>query len=1582
MKRHSIASFKVRNPPSGRPERKSISTEGVRDKPQEEHGIALNRIDVSFDNQKDAKSKKNVEKQKVQANDIEIDLFLQNILTTNGYILTHKQKDDLPSPLKHYELALVFPYSNDRFDISQNKSQFSMNILNVEGKESKSSNPEYLRRKFEQLMLGINDPKSQSTEELLRDEEEKLAKDPAHDRTVYKDLLHTLNKRFKRDETASFFKSKACMEVSPFFDGSSTTKHYKDLTREDMKDLLQNKLRLRLLCAYRFLKLLHQVKAKRKSENVDADKPLEKSITSEYQQQIEKTRKHIATVFSKHAPDYNLLSPSLVKELVACCRNKFRLKDKVGNGQEQHALYLESLWNSGKEQYKYFLVSQLKKIKDAYAQDERTQQSSKLAVSKRLKREETFEDDIYTVLRKSLDHNLSVLFLLLAVGFTLILVFLEFAYDVEREAQWIPAANLICSVLFTIEVAIRMVAMGIWNKNYKIACSEIIKCFELPEERNESNEHPGYFQDMFCWTDFLVTILDWISFVVTRVLIKDSSTQNAASLIVAFRFVRILRILRMAGGIKKAKQLASIAKKLPFVKDIEYKAMEMFGQEYVSFVTQSKRMQTNHVLGEEGEDKAIKSLKQVREFNLCVAYTVATRLYKVCGLNVRVKLLPSDNFIKSNGEINAKSARIVVFVGANTSRLKTLAGSLNYRIQTMNRPLISSANYNTKKTLSERFPHIDLRLDNDLTTSPIIDTHLWKKRSHIELFNILSAWGHRVGEHDDVCVGENETYFAPYIPYDPDGPLQPVFRHHWNDNCYTNDPRDRKTFGSSDRITMIVQEMKRHLNLEYIMGKILVDYLILGDKWVHKFSNQTKLQKIAENLGQRTRAMSNITENAVNRFSSKESRSAKMKRQKSSDDLEDGKVDNDYTYIERQLHNVHDHNIVLLFQYLSKKEYLTASNDTPEFQKSNVNMKRVALRKWFISEPDSAKKNAAFDHLALLMSKEKLGNWAKHSTLQDIALDVLVACIPSNWLMSSNLLCLQQLDLSRLQMPALELKWYFGTDVTYYFLWLAKYIHRVQFPALTGFIVFILHLATDAGRANEVSNRANVVCAGSSTVDVSPLLNRSSVNSTLLQFSATPADLSNEYAVSTSIFFTSTLIYCAVLYLWSIDFASTWEAYEKRIALLFGYTESGHKDDKSDPNYNFQGVTTRNVVTDDLEKDYEDKLIWKCNLWFSRTTMFMLLVVVLASVVALIIFKIFMAKVSPTYGAGIVGLLQGIVIVILDYLWKGVAKYLTEIENHRYIEDYQKSIIRKTFLFSFINSYISIAYIAFFKAIVDPCSCIPKLDCVGEAHTQLITIFISRLVVQNSIEHVHKLAACFNTCCCVKSEEHVHTAEEEVDQNTGEGRQETLCVAMHSSNSIRLDLDRQTMSELSRAPYEFKEHFDNFNEIVINHGYWLLFGAIFPIGSLATLILNTVELRLDAYSMWTDFRRPDPMPEDQILVWKELLNLVSFIAIISNCVLVIYTADTETLRNVESTVKLVFLLGVCTTLGTIFVSSRLTYVSTDLRHALNLLKRFQHFGNKIQGKLFVDENSETFGTQVRETEAETLRRRKRRASLT
>ena len=128
-------------------------------------------------------------------------------------------------------------------------------------------------------MLGISDPKAKLSERELQDEEEKIAKNPLHDRKNYNAILQKIKKRLKRNETESFFKSKACMAVSPFYDMvDPNIVRRKELSYPEMKQLLQSKLRLRLLCAYRFLKLLRNIRVKRKRNKVPNDMTLMETL--------------------------------------------------------------------------------------------------------------------------------------------------------------------------------------------------------------------------------------------------------------------------------------------------------------------------------------------------------------------------------------------------------------------------------------------------------------------------------------------------------------------------------------------------------------------------------------------------------------------------------------------------------------------------------------------------------------------------------------------------------------------------------------------------------------------------------------------------------------------------------------------------------------------------------------------------------------------------------------------------------------------------------------------------------------------------------------------------------------------------------------------------------------------------------------------------------------------------------------------------------------------------------------------------------------------------------------------------------
>ena len=80
----------------------------------------------------------------------------------------------------------------------------------------------------------------------------------------------------------------------------------------------------------------------------------------------------------------------------------------------------------------------------------------------------------------------------------------------------------------------------------------------------------------------------------------------------------------------------------------------------------------------------------------------------------------------------------------------------------------------------------------------------------------------------------------------------------------------------------------------------------------------------------------------------------------------------------------------------------------------------------------------------------------------------------------------------------------------------------------------------------------------------------------------------------------------------------------------------------------------------------------------------------------------------------------------MNYIYKFVAKWLTDWENHEIDTTYNSALASKLFLFQFVNSYNSLFYIAFLKGTTEGCD---DNDCMAELEIQLSTIFITNLVL-------------------------------------------------------------------------------------------------------------------------------------------------------------------------------------------------------------------------------------------------------------
>lgn len=78
---------------------------------------------------------------------------------------------------------------------------------------------------------------------------------------------------------------------------------------------------------------------------------------------------------------------------------------------------------------------------------------------------------------------------------------------------------------------------------------------------------------------------------------------------------------------------------------------------------------------------------------------------------------------------------------------------------------------------------------------------------------------------------------------------------------------------------------------------------------------------------------------------------------------------------------------------------------------------------------------------------------------------------------------------------------------------------------------------------------------------------------------------------------------------------------------------------------------------------------------------------------------------------------------------------------------------------------------------------------------------------------------------------------------------------------------------------------------VIQFGYIAMFSASFPLGAIAATAMNIVELRVDAYKFMFSTRRASYEGSDDIGSWRRVIQVVSWISIIINVLIIAYASN-------------------------------------------------------------------------------------------
>ncbi|GMF28798.1 unnamed protein product [Phytophthora lilii] len=470
-----------------------------------------------------------------------------------------------------------------------------------------------------------------------------------------------------------------------------------------------------------------------------------------------------------------------------------------------------------------------------------------------------------------------------------------------------------------------------------------------------------------------------------------------------------------------------------------------------------------------------------------------------------------------------------------------------------------------------------------------------------------------------------------------------------------------------------------------------------------------------------------------------------------------------------------------------------------------------------------------------------------------------------------------------LYQPLHKIRYYFGEKIALYFAWLEFYTKMLIFPTIAGIITFVY---IEARQAVTGTNQQGYIL----------------------------------------------IAFAIFVVLWSSLFSELWKRKNGLLDSLWGLSGL-HESFRYRPQ--FRGTKSYHPVTDAEEVTYESKA--------KRRRAFIVSVLVVALMVGIVIvalFGLFVLKhwinnsdnlenhhisakyqTPLTFGVTIVNAVQ---ILVLNMVYRNVARKLNDLENHRTDAEYESYLVIKVFLFQFCNSFASFFYIAFLKREVEG-ACLND-DCMNEVRDQLLTLFLVRIVVGNTTEvaipylkYRYQLFA----------ERKAATTDAKMGHNYIE-------------------------EQAKLVPYESNEAFEDYNEMVIQYGFINLFVVAFPLTPMLALANNILEVHVDAVKLCFVHRRPFPHPAKDIGVWFYILRFMTYIALGTNSALILWTSDL--FEDQSGTVKafsFVVACQVCLVLAVLVERA-----VPDTPHELKLLtERFEHVVNVVFKGLFEGDSS-------------------------
>lgn len=332
------------------------------------------------------------------------------------------------------------------------------------------------------------------------------------------------------------------------------------------------------------------------------------------------------------------------------------------------------------------------------------------------------------------------------------------------------------------------------------------------------------------------------------------------------------------------------------------------------------------------------------------------------------------------------------------------------------------------------------------------------------------------------------------------------------------------------------------------------------------------------------------------------------------------------------------------------------------------------------------------------------------------------------------------------------------------------------------------------------------------------------------------------------------VVFAAFNLVWCTVLLELWKRHSATLA--YGWGTLSRKKAFEEPRPGFHGVLGLNPVTGREEPLYPNAR--RQLRIYAVSLPFVLLCLYLSLYVMMVYFQmegwaLGVHDQDPGFWSGVLlfvpSVIYAVVIEVMNLLYRYVAEYLTEWENHRLESSYQNHLVLKVLVFNFFNCFASLFYIAF------------VMQDMVLLRQSLATLLITSQILNQFMEAFLPY----------------WLQRRRNKKMQGKVRKRTMVdQELPLAEQVRLEADMST----------YLGTFDDYLELFLLFGYVSLFSCVYPLAAVLVVLNNATEVYSDALKMCQVFKRPFSDPAANIGVWQLAFEAMSVIAVVTNCALI------------------------------------------------------------------------------------------------